>query len=161
MKPRLAARAQALRFGGWRLELVVRRIPEARDMGVLMENARARGERLPGVLLRAAGALVRRMHDQGFLHADLQPNNLLVVGEPSSAQLVVLDLEFNRQLIFRQCSKSVIDFEIGSIGLLLSTNGGKRYPFTFFGIEFGIGSFSWHPDRLEKRSNKRILVMLE
>jgi hypothetical protein len=46
-------------------------------------------------------------------------------------------------------------------GLLLSTNGGKRYPFTFFGIEFGIGSFSWHPDRLEKRSNKRILVMLE
>lgn len=89
----LAARAQALRFGGWRLELVVRRIPEARDMGVLMENARARGERLPGVLLRAVGALVRRMHDQGFLHADLQPNNLLVVGEPSSAQLVVLDLD--------------------------------------------------------------------
>jgi hypothetical protein len=26
----------------------------------------------------------------------------------------VLDLEFNRQLIFRQCSKSVIDFEIGN-----------------------------------------------
>jgi hypothetical protein len=49
------------------------------------------------------------------------------------------------------------DFERRS----LSTNGGKRYPFTFFGIEFGIGSFSWHPDRLEKRSNKRILVMLE
>ena len=44
---------------------------------------------------------------------------------------------------------------------MLSTNGGKRYPFTFFGIEFGIGSFSWHPDRLEKRSNKRILVMLD
>ena len=33
----------------------------------------------------------------------------------SSTLLVVLDLEFNRQLIFRQCSKSVIDFEIGSI----------------------------------------------
>jgi hypothetical protein len=26
----------------------------------------------------------------------------------------VLDLEFNRQLIFRQCSKSVIDFETGN-----------------------------------------------
>ena len=29
-------------------------------------------------------------------------------------------------------------------GLLLSTNGGKRYPFTRFGIEFSIGSFSFY-----------------
>jgi tRNA A-37 threonylcarbamoyl transferase component Bud32 len=91
--PVLAARAQALRLGGWRLELVVRRIPEARDLGALMAAARLRGERLPSSLLRAVGSMVRRMHDLGFLHADLQPNNLLVVGEPSAAQLVVLDLD--------------------------------------------------------------------
>jgi hypothetical protein len=37
---------------------------------------------------------------------------------------------------------------------LLSTNGGKRYPFAFFGIEFGIGSFSLKLDWMKKDLQK-------
>jgi hypothetical protein len=43
----------------------------------------------------------------------------------------VLDLEFNRQLIFRQCSKSVIDFEIGN-GDGEETTGEQKFVCLFF-----------------------------
>ncbi len=94
--PVVAARAQRLDPCGWRLELVVRRIADARDLGSIMESARATRRRLPPVLLRATGALVRRLHDLGFEHADLQPNNLLVQGAPERASLFVLDLDGSR-----------------------------------------------------------------
>ena len=89
----LAARATRLPWWGWRLELVVRRVPDSRDLGAWMAAARAGGPQVPPQLVRAAGRLLRRLHDAGFLHADLQPNNLLVVGDPREGRLVVLDLD--------------------------------------------------------------------
>lgn len=89
----LAARAVRLPWWGWRLELVVRRIPDSRDLGALMADARRGGAPVPARLVRAAGLLLRRMHDAGFLHADLQPNNLLVEGDPREGRLVLLDLD--------------------------------------------------------------------
>jgi tRNA A-37 threonylcarbamoyl transferase component Bud32 len=92
----VAARAQRLALLGWRLELVVRRVADAQDLGRIMESARAAGARLPPGLLRATGALARRLHDLGFEHADLQPNNLLVRGAPAAGALLVLDLDGSR-----------------------------------------------------------------
>lgn len=92
----VAARAQRLFACGWRLEIVVRRVDDALDLGRLMESARAARLRLPRRLLRATGELARRLHDLGFEHADLQPNNLLVQGAPESGRLVLLDLDGSR-----------------------------------------------------------------
>jgi tRNA A-37 threonylcarbamoyl transferase component Bud32 len=92
----VAARAQRRLGCLWRLELVVRRISGAIDLGRAMEAARAARGRLPAGLLRATGALVRRLHDIGFEHADLQPNNLLLQDASADPRLVVLDLDGSR-----------------------------------------------------------------
>jgi hypothetical protein len=76
----VAARAQRAAGFGWRLDLVTRCVPDTIDLGRLLGMAR-RGE-LNRITLRrvvrAAGAFVRSLHDQGCLHADLTPNNMLV-----------------------------------------------------------------------------------
>jgi hypothetical protein len=75
----LAARARRA-GGGWRLEVVTRRVPRAVDVGWVLASA-LRGE-LPFAvrarLVRAVGELVGRMHAAGCRHADLTPNNMLV-----------------------------------------------------------------------------------
>ncbi|MBK8180739.1 MAG: hypothetical protein IPK67_17965 [Planctomycetes bacterium] len=99
----VAARARRLPAGAWELELVSRRIEGAVDLGTLARRA-VSGALEPGLESRAArafGALVRRLHDLGFLHADLTPRNFLV--DPASlrgerARLWVLDLDGSRFL---------------------------------------------------------------
>ena len=43
-------------------------------------------------LAQTLGSLVRRLHDAGFLGARITPRNFLVVGPPTEASLVLLDL---------------------------------------------------------------------
>lgn len=97
----VAARAQRAPVFGWRLDLVTRRVADTVDLGRLLGLAR-RGEVARAELrrvVRAAGALVRSLHDLGCLHADLTPNNMLVEraslaqGEP---RLWIVDLEGTR-----------------------------------------------------------------
>lgn len=94
----VAARARLAPPVGWKLEVMTRRIEESVDLGVLLTAAqRSELERgLKRRLLRETGALVRRMHVHGYLHADLQPANILV-NEDSLAgapiELQVLDLD--------------------------------------------------------------------
>ncbi|MCH2107452.1 MAG: lipopolysaccharide kinase InaA family protein [Planctomycetes bacterium] len=93
----IAARAQ--RVGPWwELALVTERVEGTTDIGRWIAELR-RGERTRLGLdrvLYAAGELVRELHEAGFLHADLQPNNLLVE-EPLRAErapsLWVVDLD--------------------------------------------------------------------
>jgi tRNA A-37 threonylcarbamoyl transferase component Bud32 len=94
----VAARARRRRAGGWRLEVVTRRVEGALDLGLALAEM---GERDTPVrtrtrILSAAGALVRELHDAGFFHADLTPNNLLVSRpalEGDEPHLWVLDLD--------------------------------------------------------------------
>jgi len=82
----IAARARFAKGGGWYLDLVTRRVENSVDLGLVLERL-GRGE-LPDQVRRslahALGALLRRLHGFGLLHADLQPRNLLV----SEADLV-------------------------------------------------------------------------
>jgi tRNA A-37 threonylcarbamoyl transferase component Bud32 len=75
-----AARARAAPGWGWRLEIVTRRVEGAVDLDEVLAIARA--GRLPRSALRriarAAGSLVRAMHDAGCRHADLTTKNMLV-----------------------------------------------------------------------------------
>ncbi len=93
----VAARALRSGPGLWRLDVVTERIENSLDLA----HALAREDLEPRVrrqLVAAAGALVRRLHDQGFLHADLTPRNLLVdldflAGRGANPTLWVLDLD--------------------------------------------------------------------
>jgi tRNA A-37 threonylcarbamoyl transferase component Bud32 len=94
----VAARARPALGGGWYLDLVSRRIEDALDLGYLLGLARAGelDERVRRRLLTATGALVRRLHRHGCLHADLTPTNLLVeagVLEGAPPRLWVIDLD--------------------------------------------------------------------
>lgn len=76
----VAARARKMRPAGWALEVVTRRVEGAVDLTAALVRMGAEGRpgRLRTRLLRGAGRFVRRMHEAGFLHADLTPRNLLV-----------------------------------------------------------------------------------
>lgn len=97
--PRVAAaRARRLRAGGWALEVVTRRVEGTLDLGRALARM-GEGDvspRLRTRILRAAGELVRAMHEAGFFHADLTPRNLLLDAaalEGGEPRLWVLDLD--------------------------------------------------------------------
>lgn len=77
----VAARARRASGWGWELALLTRRVESALDGGALLERG-ALPARERAQLFTLAGGLVRRLHDLGFLHADLHPKNLLFRREP-------------------------------------------------------------------------------
>ena len=102
LTPRIvAARARRLTGFGWELELLTERVAGARDLGFALAEARAgrlgSGERR--ALCAGAGELVARLHGVGFLHADLQPANILAEawsGSHVPVRMWVLDLDLSR-----------------------------------------------------------------
>jgi hypothetical protein len=90
----VAARAVRAGAGAWKLDLVTRRVAGGVDLAAELERTDAGARRAH--LLTAFGAWLRRLHDTGFLHADLHPKNVLVTVDHSSAtavELWVLDLD--------------------------------------------------------------------
>lgn len=94
----VAARARMLPVCGWQLDVMTRRVDDALDLGYVL--GLARGGEVREAVLRAIlvelGNLVRLMHTHGLVHADLQPNNVLVnlrALEGASPQLWLLDLD--------------------------------------------------------------------
>ena len=86
---------------GWICELGTVRIDSAIDLGVWLEAVRAGDvpDRERRGVLRAAGELVAELHRVGFLHADLQPQNLLLEERTrgsEAARLWVIDLDRSR-----------------------------------------------------------------
>ena len=75
----IAARAQRVGIW-WELALVTERVEGTTDLGRWLAETRRGARTRAGLdrVLRAAGALVRELHEVGFWHADLQPNNILV-----------------------------------------------------------------------------------
>ena len=93
----VAARARSTGFG-WELEVVTRRIENTIDLGFVLGLAR-RGKLAPRArrrVLIAFGELVGKLHRLGCLHADLQPNNVLVdraTLDGAPVRLWILDLD--------------------------------------------------------------------
>ncbi|MDG1490650.1 MAG: lipopolysaccharide kinase InaA family protein [Planctomycetota bacterium] len=93
----LAARAVPVFPLGFELTLVTERLGSSLDLGHLLGAVR-RGERTAGDLRRglaSSGALVRRVHDAGCMHADLQPANILL-REGGWEEAWILDLDRSR-----------------------------------------------------------------
>lgn len=97
----VAARARRNVGGTWELELVSRRIEGSLDLGTLLLRS-ASGALSPSTeraCARAFGALVARLHEFEFVHADLTLRNVLVdavsleTGEP---KLWIVDLDGSR-----------------------------------------------------------------
>lgn len=89
----LAARAVEV-FGGYQLSLVTERLAGTRDVGHLLGDVRA-GRAPKGVLRRAiadAADLIASLHANGFVHADLQPANILV-REAGPRGAIAIDLD--------------------------------------------------------------------
>ena len=96
----LAARARSLGVG-WQLDVMTLRVEDSIDLGWVLGAVR-RGEieaRDRQRLMASLGNLVRRLHRHGVLHADLQPNNILVNRSALAGEapiLTVLDLDKSR-----------------------------------------------------------------
>ncbi len=101
----LGARAERTR-GGWRLALATWRLGDPgggeRDLAAWLADHRrgAVSPRAAQRLARAAARLVARLHEVGFLHADLQPANLFVVGDPAREAPIVHALDLDRSRFF-------------------------------------------------------------
>ncbi len=95
----VAGRAQRVGILGYRLEVVTEFMASAGSLGSLWRSASAlqgeeRNQALRHLPWRPFGVLVRRLHDAGFLHSDLQPENFLWLSE--SGDIAVLDLDRSR-----------------------------------------------------------------
>ncbi|MFN0007412.1 MAG: lipopolysaccharide kinase InaA family protein [Planctomycetota bacterium] len=93
-----AARARAAPGWGWKLEIVTRQVEDAIDLDGVLAAARERAIPRDALrrLARAAGKLVREMHDAGCFHADLTTKNLLVERAAlsgGSSRMWILDLD--------------------------------------------------------------------
>lgn len=84
-EPLAGIRREALP-GLYRAEIVVREVPDARDLAAAL---RAQPER-KAELLAAAARLLRQCHDAGLLHPDLNARNILIA--PDGAAMI-LDLD--------------------------------------------------------------------
>jgi tRNA A-37 threonylcarbamoyl transferase component Bud32 len=62
----------------------------------LLEELRSRPSSTDTGLLSAAAEAIRRMHDAGFLHADLNLSNLVVEHRPSELRVHIIDLDRGR-----------------------------------------------------------------
>jgi len=97
--PVAAARARAAFLFGHELALATRRIGGARDLESFLVDVRAgrRSRRDLRASLPAFGALVARLHEIGFLHADLTPKNVLVEDRADGpSRLWLIDLDRSR-----------------------------------------------------------------
>jgi 3-deoxy-D-manno-octulosonic acid kinase len=98
-----ALRAPAGRWvGGWRLDLVTRRVEGATDLAEWLEAVREDRVRPAArrAVARAVGAFVGRMHGAGLWHADLNPRNLLLVGETRERGAVAVQaLDLDRSVL--------------------------------------------------------------
>jgi len=73
---------------GWSHALVTREVPDARDLTAVLTGDG--GPRARAKALRAGGRAVRRLHDAGVDHVDLNLKNILL---PAAGDALVIDLD--------------------------------------------------------------------
>lgn len=98
----LGVRAEKVGCGWYRGDLATRQIPGSLDLADYLAAGRERGiwpaDPLRGKVVRKLAELLRRMHDAGIVHGDLNVKNLLLRVEPDGAgagavQAFVVDLD--------------------------------------------------------------------
>lgn len=101
----LAVRAERVFCGWYRGDLATLQISGSRDLASYLktwrETGTVPGERLRNTLVRRLGETIRRMHDAGIVHADLNVKNLLLRVDPEGGeeiQAFVVDLDKARLL---------------------------------------------------------------
>ncbi len=94
----VAARAVRVSPIGYELTLVTERKDGVRDLGWMLGDVRRGGTQKRDLqkALSAAAQLIGGLHRVGFLHADLQPANLLIEREDPSAPATAIDLDRSR-----------------------------------------------------------------
>jgi len=75
----------------WSALIGTREERDARDLYEVLASTEDAGARSP--LLREVGSAVRRLHDAGVDHRDLQLHNILVAEEAGRRRIVVIDLD--------------------------------------------------------------------
>ncbi len=154
--PVVAVRCTRAGPGGWRLELATARVPGGRDLLEVATEARAAGSGLDR-LARAAGLTVRRLHDAGLRHRDLQLKNLLVApgGPADGKDLVVLDLDrctlagplaqAERVASLARLGRSALKHGLGPAGTADDSSGvwWTRHFFTAYGTSGGRSAAAW------------------
>jgi 3-deoxy-D-manno-octulosonic acid kinase len=83
--PRPVAAAVQRGWGYYRAELLTERIPETLSLAARLTDAAQSEE-----FWRALGACLRRFHDQGVWHADLNANNILI---DSRSRIYLIDFD--------------------------------------------------------------------
>ncbi|HEX6587782.1 MAG TPA: lipopolysaccharide kinase InaA family protein [Longimicrobiales bacterium] len=107
--------------GGWyRGDIATRYLPESRDLAArLFDDDEVERRR---DAMRLAGALMRRAHEAGVVHNDLNLKNILIAGDGDGARAWLLDLDravvmrdaaakFERDLMLRRFARSLRKFE--------------------------------------------------
>ncbi|QDV08632.1 3-deoxy-D-manno-octulosonic acid kinase [Planctomycetes bacterium Poly30] len=91
----IAARAVAVPPVGYELTIVTERMDGVRDLGWMLGDVRRGGtsHRTLQQALESAGRLIADLHRVGFLHADLQPANLLIESANPAAPATAIDLD--------------------------------------------------------------------
>lgn len=87
------------RHGVWyRGDLVTEYVPDSRDLAAVLFGGASPFD--PAAAMRAAGSLVRRLHDGGVVHRDLNLKNILIAGpergasgDGGSIRALILDLD--------------------------------------------------------------------
>ncbi len=74
-----------------RMAAATREVPGARDLFHALGDLREASER--GLLLAAVAAEVRKLHDAGILHPDLNLGNILVAGTADEAEIHLIDFD--------------------------------------------------------------------
>lgn len=94
----VAARAVGVRPLGYELTVVTERLQGVRDLGWMLGDVRRGGTSKRDLqrAIGAAGKLIGDLHRVGFLHADLQPANLLVDRADFNAPATAIDLDRSR-----------------------------------------------------------------
>ena len=107
--------------GGWyRADIVTRYLPASRDLADRLFDDGDTDRRRQA--MRMAGALLRRAHEAGVVHNDLNLRNILIAGAGDAERAWLLDLDravvmrdaaarFERDLMLRRFARSLRKFE--------------------------------------------------
>ena len=113
----VAARAVRVRPVGYELTVVTERLEGVQDLGWLLGEVRRGGAPAHQLKLAlgAAGKLIGDLHRVGFVHADLQPANLLVERHSPGSPAIAIDLDRSRFASDGPLSKALAEKNLGRL----------------------------------------------
>ncbi len=150
----VAARARRLGFMGFRLELVTEQVSGVQSLGRWQAHFRSAGVDVKSQreMLRCTGKTVRRLHDAGFEHSDLQPENLLwqpeVDGEDAFLWILDLDRSVQHERTLSEDVRAQNVWRLWRYVLRRESTGGK----TLNASDYLRFLAAYEPDRTDRKS---------